>query len=59
MYMTRQPVISTIYATHLSNRKSLRVYPISAFELLDERSDMQGDGGRKGVVLLLQALPNC
>jgi len=50
---------STIYATHLSNRKSLRVYAISAFELLDERSDMQGDGGRKGVILLLQALPDC
>jgi hypothetical protein len=29
------------------------------FELVDEYSEMPGHGGRKGVVLVLQALPNC
>ena len=29
------------------------------FELVDEYSEMPGHGSRKGVVLLLQALPNC
>ena len=29
------------------------------FELIDEYSEMPGHGGRKGVVLVLQALPNC
>jgi hypothetical protein len=29
------------------------------FELFDERSHMRGDGGRKSVVLGLEALPNC
>jgi hypothetical protein len=30
-----------------------------SFELLDEFSEMPGHGSRKGVVLVLQALPNC
>jgi hypothetical protein len=29
------------------------------FELVDEYSEMPGHGSRKGVVLVLQALPNC
>jgi len=29
------------------------------FELLDECSEMRGDGSCEGVVLVLQALPNC
>jgi hypothetical protein len=29
------------------------------FELVDEYSEMPGHGGRKGVVLLFEALPNC
>jgi len=29
------------------------------FELLDECSEMRGDGGRQGVVLVFEALPNC
>jgi hypothetical protein len=29
------------------------------FELLDECSQMRGDGSREGVVLILEALPNC
>jgi hypothetical protein len=29
------------------------------FELVDEYSEMPGHGSRKGVVLVLQVLPNC
>jgi hypothetical protein len=29
------------------------------FELLEECSEMQGDGGRQGVILVFEALPNC
>jgi hypothetical protein len=29
------------------------------FELLDECGEMRGDGTREGVVLILEALPNC
>ena len=29
------------------------------FELLDECSEVPGDGSRKGVVLILEGLPNC
>jgi hypothetical protein len=35
-----------------------RVFLFLRFELLDERSDMRGDGGRKSVVLELEAAPN-
>ena len=35
-----------------------RVFLFLRFELLDERSDMLGDGGRKSVVLELEAAPN-
>jgi hypothetical protein len=33
--------------------------PVLRFELLDECSEMRGDGGRQGVVLVFEALPNC
>src|SRR6266478_1127517 len=33
--------------------------PFRCFELLDECSEMRGDGSREGVVLVLQASPNC
>ena len=37
----------------------MEAFEISArFELLDECSEMPGHGSRKGVVLVLQALPN-
>jgi hypothetical protein len=29
------------------------------FELLDECSEMRGDGSRHGLVLVFEALPNC
>jgi hypothetical protein len=29
------------------------------FELLEECSEMQGDGGRQSVILVFEALPNC
>jgi hypothetical protein len=29
------------------------------FELLDERGKMRGDGSHQGVILVLEALPNC
>jgi hypothetical protein len=32
--------------------------PCLRFELFDECSEMQGDGGRQGVVLVFEALPN-
>jgi hypothetical protein len=32
---------------------------ILRFELLDERSEMRGDGGCESVVLVLEAFPNC
>ncbi len=32
---------------------------ILRFELVDEYSEMLGHGSRKGVVLVLQVLPNC
>jgi hypothetical protein len=35
------------------------VFLFLRFELFDERSDTRGNGGRKGVVLGLEALPNC
>ena len=35
------------------------VFLFLRFELFDERSDRRGDGGRKSVVLGLEALPNC
>ena len=35
-------------------------YPrLLCFELLDECGEMRGDRGREGVVLILEALPNC
>jgi hypothetical protein len=34
-----------------------RVFLFLRFELLDERSDTRGDGGRKSVVLELEAAP--
>src|SRR5215472_12373189 len=34
-------------------------YRFLSFELLDECGEMRGDRGRKGVVLILEALPNC
>ena len=33
--------------------------PFLCFELLDECSEMLGHGSREGVVLILEALPNC
>ena len=33
--------------------------PFLCFELLDECGEMRGDGGREGVVLILEALPYC
>jgi hypothetical protein len=43
----------------LSDRKSLRVYLFLRFEVPDERSEMRRDRGHEGVVLVLQALPDC
>jgi hypothetical protein len=34
-------------------------YRFLSFELLDEFGEMRGDRGREGVVLTLEALPNC
>ena len=35
-------------------------YPrLLCFELLDECSEIRGDGSHEGVVLILEALPNC
>jgi hypothetical protein len=34
-------------------------YRFLSFELLDEGGEMRGDGCREGVVLILEALPNC
>src|SRR5262249_39373868 len=34
-------------------------YRFLGFELLDEFGEMRGSGGREGVVLNLEALPNC
>ena len=45
--------------TDLLQRKSLRAYLFLRFELLDEYSEMRGDGRGAGVVLVLKALPNC
>jgi hypothetical protein len=40
--------------------REMEAFEISArFELLDEFSEMPGHGSCKGVVLVLQALPNC
>jgi hypothetical protein len=33
--------------------------PFLCFKLLDECSEMRGDGRRQGVVLVFEALPNC
>jgi hypothetical protein len=33
--------------------------PFLRFELLHEYSEMRGDGSGEGVVLILEALPNC
>jgi hypothetical protein len=33
--------------------------PFLCFELLDECSEIRGDGSREDVVLILEALPNC
>jgi hypothetical protein len=41
----------------LVNRCGSILFP--RFELLDECSEMRGDGGRQGVVLVFEALPNC
>src|SRR5262245_33299377 len=34
-------------------------YRFLSFELRDEGGEMRGNGGREGVVLILEALPNC
>jgi hypothetical protein len=41
----------------LARRRAERLSPF--FEFLDECSEMRGDGGREGVVLVLKAFPNC
>src|SRR5258707_4002327 len=46
------------FGSHLSDLNRA-VFLFLRFELFDERSDMRGDGGRKSVVLGLEALPNC
>jgi hypothetical protein len=33
--------------------------PFRRFKLFEECSEMRGDGGRQGVVLVFEALPNC
>jgi hypothetical protein len=36
-----------------------RLSPFLCFKLLDECSEMRGDGRRQGIVLVFEALPNC
>src|SRR5438128_1886568 len=49
---------SLFFGSHVSDLNRA-VFLFLRFELFDERGDMRGDGGRKSVVLGLEALPNC
>ena len=51
---------NTSHYLKFTGERAMEAFEISArFELLDECSDMRGDGSRESVVLVLEALPNC
>jgi len=57
---TFHSIISSARASSGRGTREMEAFEISTrFELLDECSEMRGDGSREGVVLVLEALPNC